>query len=190
MEREIQITAGDLWRRKKPEASSLLDDLLVLKVTSFIAKIEFFYKSVLNLKTSCKAQEGWKKHHRGAFFCLIPSWPSTKAKKGKTNLFCFVFEEVKSSCAGTQDHQRTSSRKQKKSSEVRGSLLDVFLLYPDQQTSSHYWQSKSWLLAFSKCSQEYWERAPSQHHSPLPVSCHINITLWRTCVYMSKCVGS
>lgn len=114
-ERETLITAGDLWiggKKQKPPASLMICYYWKLPPPPWPKQNSFINQSV-EFEEFLQSTRRLKKYHGEAFFCLIPSWASSKAKKGKPNPFCFVFEEVKFSCAGIQHHQRTS-RKQKK----------------------------------------------------------------------------
>lgn len=82
---------------------------------------------VLNMKASCKVQEGWKKIQKRSF--LFPSWPPAKATTTKQTSFALSWKEpnpaVLLHLISREPHQES-----KKGSEGRGSLLAAFLLYP------------------------------------------------------------
>lgn len=144
---------------------------------------------VLNLKASCKAQEGWKNNIEELSFASFHHDLQPKPKKAKQTSFGLSLKKSNPAVLVHSITEELHQGSKKKGSEVRGSLLDAFLLYPDQQTSFHYWQSKSWLLVFSKCSQEHWLRkstfsTPFTSASQLPHKYHIVKDL---CLHQQAC---
>lgn len=106
-------------KKQKPPASLMICYYWKLPPPPWPNQNSFINQSV-EFEGFLQSTRRLKKYHREAFFCFLPSWPSSKAKKGKTNPFCFVFEEVKFNCASTQHHQRTSRN------QIKGSVVKRF----------------------------------------------------------------
>lgn len=175
---EMLMTTGHPWRgeknRYKPPVCFMIclywNHIFLHNQNRIILQIR-----VLNLKTSCKVQEGWKKYKKGAFSFHHDLQP--KPQEQSKPFFALSWKEpnpaVLLHLISREPHQES-----KKGSEGRGSLLAAFLLYPSPKKLAPTTGSPNLhLMPFQSVLRNTdWEEAPSWHQSPLPlrqINCHI-----------------
>lgn len=111
---------------------------------------------VLNLKASCKVQEGWKKKYKKGAFSFHHDLQPKPQEQSKPLLLGLGRSQIQLCCYTSSVENLIKKAKKAVKEEVHCWL--PFSCTPHQKTSFYNWQSKSAPHAFSKCSEEHWLR--------------------------------